>query len=59
MTEIGLQMAGIGRQARQASTLLARTSTDLKNRALCAMADALIAKKDLLIRARSVDACLA
>jgi len=55
MTEIGLQMAGMGRQARQASMLLARTSTDLKNRALCAMADALIAKRELLIRANSRD----
>jgi glutamate-5-semialdehyde dehydrogenase len=55
MTEIGLQMAGIGRRARQASTLLARTSTDLKNRALCAMADALTAKQDLLIQANSRD----
>ncbi len=55
MAEIGLQMAGMGRQARRASTLLAQTPTDLKNRALCAMADALIAKQDLLIRANSRD----
>jgi glutamate-5-semialdehyde dehydrogenase len=55
MAEIGLLMTEMGRQARRASMLLARVSTDLKNRALCAMADALIAKKDLLIRENSRD----
>jgi glutamate-5-semialdehyde dehydrogenase len=55
MADIRLQMVQLGRQARRASILLARVSTDLKNRALCAMADTLIAKKDLLIQANSRD----
>ncbi len=55
MAEIGLQMGEMGRQARRASAILARTSTDLKNRALTMMADALCARKDLLIQANSRD----
>jgi glutamate-5-semialdehyde dehydrogenase len=55
MGVIGHQMAEMGRQARRASMILARTPTDLKNRALAAMADTLIAEKDLLIRANSRD----
>ena len=55
MGEIGYQMVEMGRQARRASMILARTPTDLKNRALSAMADSLIARKDLLIRANSRD----
>ena len=55
MGEIGYQMAEMGRQARRASMILARTPTDLKNRALSVMADSLIAQKDLLIRANSRD----
>jgi glutamate-5-semialdehyde dehydrogenase len=55
MAEIGLQMTEMGRQATQASAILARTSTDLKNRALTAMADALCARKGLLVEANARD----
>jgi glutamate-5-semialdehyde dehydrogenase len=57
MTDIGSQMEEMGRQARRASAILARTSTDVKNRALVAMADALVSNRVLLIRenARDVD----
>jgi glutamate-5-semialdehyde dehydrogenase len=57
MSDIGSQMAEMGRQARRASTILARISTENKNRALVAMADALLANRNLLIRenARDVD----
>ena len=55
MVKIGLQMAEMGRQARQASVILARTSTDLKNLALSTMADALCVRKNLLIEANSRD----
>ena len=55
MTEIGLQMAEMGRQARQASTILARSSTDVKNRALIAMADALLANREFLVRENTLD----
>jgi glutamate-5-semialdehyde dehydrogenase len=55
MTEIGLQMAEMGRRARQASSVLARISTDAKNRALDAMADALLANREFLIRENALD----
>jgi glutamate-5-semialdehyde dehydrogenase len=55
VTEIGLQMAKMGRQARQASSILARIPTDAKNRALAAMADALLASREFLIRENSLD----
>ena len=55
MTDIGSQMAKMGRQAREASAVLARTATDVKNRALVAMADALIANRELLIRENARD----
>jgi len=48
-------MAQMGRQARQASTILARVSTDAKNRALVAMADALLANREFLIRENALD----
>ncbi|HBB17757.1 MAG TPA: glutamate-5-semialdehyde dehydrogenase [Syntrophus sp. (in: bacteria)] len=48
-------MAEMGRQARQASTILARISTDAKNRALVAMADALLTNREFLIRENSLD----
>ena len=47
MTDIASQMTEMGRQARRASAVLARTSTDVKNRALTAMADALVRNGDL------------
>ena len=55
MTDIGSQMAEMGRQARQASIILARISTDVKNRALVAMADALLANREHLIRENTRD----
>jgi glutamate-5-semialdehyde dehydrogenase len=55
VTEIGLQMAKMGRQARQASSILARIPTDAKNRALAAMADALLASREFLIKENSLD----
>jgi glutamate-5-semialdehyde dehydrogenase len=53
--EIGLQMAEIGRQARRASTILAKVSTDAKNRALIAMADALLANREFLVGENRLD----
>jgi len=55
MTEIASQMAEMGRQARRASAVLARTSSALKNQALIAMADALVRNGDLLIRENGKD----
>jgi glutamate-5-semialdehyde dehydrogenase len=55
MTTIASQMMEMGRQARQASALLSRTSTDVRNRALAAMADALVRNADRLIRANEKD----
>ena len=55
MTDIGSQMAEMGRQARQASAVLARISTDIKNRALVAMADALFANREHLIMENARD----
>jgi glutamate-5-semialdehyde dehydrogenase len=50
-----LKLGHVGRQARQASAILARISTKDKNRALTGMADALIAKQDCLIRENARD----
>jgi glutamate-5-semialdehyde dehydrogenase len=55
MTDIGSQMAKMGRQAKEASTVLARISTDVKNRALIAMADALLSNGEFLIRENAKD----
>jgi glutamate-5-semialdehyde dehydrogenase len=55
MTDIALQMEEMGRKAREASALLGRTSTDLKNRALIAMADALVNDTEDLIRENRKD----
>ena len=45
MIDIRSQMVEMGQKARQASAALARLSTEVKNRALIAMADALIANR--------------
>ncbi len=45
----------MGRQARKASAVLARTSSAVKNKALTAMAEALIQNGDLLIRENEKD----
>ena len=42
MTNIAAQMTELGRNARRAAAVLARTPTDVKNRALLAMKDALL-----------------
>jgi glutamate-5-semialdehyde dehydrogenase len=55
MTDIRSHMAEMGRQARQASVALARLSTEVKNRALTAMADALIANREHLLRENALD----
>ncbi|WP_223824963.1 MULTISPECIES: glutamate-5-semialdehyde dehydrogenase [Pseudomonas] len=48
-------MAGLGRQARQASRVIARASTAVKNQALLATADALIEASAELIEANALD----
>mgnify|MGYP002399418704 CR=1 FL=1 len=55
MADIRSQMVRMGREARHASLILARISTEDKNRALAGMADALLAKQDLLIRENARD----
>lgn len=55
MTDIPLQMADMGRRARQASVILARISTGVKNRTLMAMADALIANGERLLMENALD----
>ena len=55
MTDIAMQMTELGRNARQAAAVLARTPTSLKNRALTAMADALIRDGGPLIRENEKD----
>lgn len=48
-------MAGLGRQARQASRVIARASTAVKNQALLAMADAITDARAELIEANALD----
>ncbi|MCU7796454.1 MAG: gamma-glutamyl-phosphate reductase, partial [Candidatus Thiodiazotropha sp. (ex Myrtea spinifera)] len=48
-------MVALGRQARQASRILAASSTALKNQALEAMADDLDANRDLLMQENQKD----
>jgi glutamate-5-semialdehyde dehydrogenase len=55
MTTIASQITEMGRQARRASALLARTSTEVRNRALTAMAKALVENADRLIRENEKD----
>jgi len=55
MTEIGSQIRQMAGQAREASALLARVTTDVKDRTLLAMAEALTAQRELLIRENSRD----
>lgn len=53
--QISQYMAGLGQQARQASRVIARASTAMKNQALLATADAILAATDDLIRANALD----
>ncbi len=55
MTEIGLKMENMGRQARQAAISLAKTSADVKNRVLAAMAEAIVQNADFLRRENEKD----
>jgi len=55
MADIRSQMVEMGQRARRASAALARLSTEAKNRALAAMAEALTAKRDLLIEENARD----
>ena len=55
MTDIAMQMTELGRNARRASAILARTPTGLKNRALTAMAAALNRDRGPLIRENEKD----
>ena len=55
MTDIRSQMVEMGQRARQASVVLARLSTEVKNRALIAMADALTANRERLLKENALD----
>jgi glutamate-5-semialdehyde dehydrogenase len=50
-----VDMAALGRRARAASRILARASTDEKNRALLAIADALERERDSILEANAHD----
>jgi len=53
--DINAYMQSVGGKARQASRVLARADTALKNRALLAIADALAADRDNLLAANRID----
>ncbi|MCK9363646.1 MAG: glutamate-5-semialdehyde dehydrogenase [Syntrophales bacterium] len=55
MSEISLKMENIGRQAKEAAIFLAKTSTDVKNGALEAMAEAILQNADFLKRENEKD----
>jgi glutamate-5-semialdehyde dehydrogenase len=55
MADIRSQLTEIGRLARQASIVLAGLSTEVKNKALVAMADALVENQALIIRENERD----
>jgi len=55
MADIRLQTAEMGRKARGASAALARLSSEAKNAALIAMADALVENRALIIRENAKD----
>ncbi|MEK6653650.1 MAG: glutamate-5-semialdehyde dehydrogenase [Thermodesulfobacteriota bacterium] len=55
MADIRSQLTEMGRLARQASIVLARLSTEVKNKALVAMADALVENQTLIIRENERD----
>ena len=54
-TTAGVDLQAIGRRAKAAARRLASVSTDVKNRALLAMADALIEHRDEILRANQHD----
>ncbi|MBU2261013.1 MAG: glutamate-5-semialdehyde dehydrogenase [Proteobacteria bacterium] len=55
MAEIRLQIVEMGQKARRASAALARLSSEAKNRALVAMAGALVENRDMIIRENGRD----
>jgi glutamate-5-semialdehyde dehydrogenase len=55
MSDIASQIARMGREARRAASVIARTTTDVRNRALAAMREALIHNTDRLIRENEKD----
>ena len=55
VADIRSQLTEMGRLARQASIVLARLSTEVKNKALVAMADALVENQALIIRENERD----
>ncbi|MBU2252419.1 MAG: glutamate-5-semialdehyde dehydrogenase [Proteobacteria bacterium] len=55
MADIRSQLTEMGRLAREASIVLARLSTEVKNKALVAMADALVENQALIIRENERD----
>ncbi len=54
-TTTTVDLQAIGRRAKDAARRLATLSTDMKNRALLAMADALLAQQDAILRANQHD----
>jgi glutamate-5-semialdehyde dehydrogenase len=55
MADIRMQLTEMGRLARQASIVLARLSTEVKNKALVAIADAIVENQALIIRENERD----
>lgn len=53
--DIKSEVIKIAKHAKSAAGILARVSTDVKNRALCRMADELTRQKDVLIRENAKD----
>jgi glutamate-5-semialdehyde dehydrogenase len=54
-TTASVDLTALGRTAKQAARRLATLGTDVKNRALLAMADALVERKDEVLRANQHD----
>ena len=59
MSDLRTQIHELGRRARAAARLLAQTPTDARNRALLAMADALLADQGAILDANSADVAAA
>ncbi len=55
MSDLRTQIQELGRRARAAARTLAQTSTDTRNRALLAMADALVADEAAILPANAAD----
>ena len=59
MTTTANELQSKGEAARRAARVLARTSTDVKNRALNAVADALLDRADAILEANALDVATA